>query len=867
MRGSALLPGAIFFLSGAAALVYQVVWTKQLAQQFGVTAHAVSTTLAVFMLGLAAGSWYFGRLADRVRRPLVAYAWLELGIAAGALASQAMLRGLETVLAAVPFSEPHPAGIAALRVLGVGLVLLVPGALMGGTLPMLAKELVAENGRPGRQVGWLYGSNALGGAVGCVGAGFFAIGELGLRGTLLLGVGGNVVAAALAFALARWRPAPASEAPAAPDAPEPAPAPPLAMHVAFGLAGLTGLAVEVGWMRLLLLEFNGTAQAFAAMVAVCLTGLAAGSLLTARLAERVHPARGYALAQGLVGLAILGSAVAWAVWHPQAPAVARQVLGWLPAEWRGKALHDLCACLFQCSVLLLLPTLLMGAAVPFAGRGFGGGVAGAGRRLGAAFTENALGSMLGPLLAGFWLLPWLGLQTFLVVCAAVPVAAGSWLSWVAWPRGRVWLPLGLAAAVGLAWPLATGDFLLSRTVQRTGGRVLAAAEDACGSVAVREITPNGQPMRQLLVGVTSMITDGFNCRRYTRLLGHLPLLLHERPKHALVICLGSGMTLSALAAHEDLESITCVELSPAVVRLTRQWFDRANGGVLGDPRVRLVVDDGRSHLRFSDRSYDVITLEPPPPNHDGVAALYSREFYELCRARLRPGGLLAQWIPYHGASLAQIRSMLATVRAVFPHATLWEMFDGREYCVVARLEDGVVPLERVAARLAPPRVRAHLREIGVRDAADLFACFVAGPRGLDAFVRGAPLVTDDRPGLGYDFVADNLVNPGSASFEHAIQVASLATAEHAEHPATCLSFADEAAERTFRERLDAVRPAARMHLLAVRLCTLRPGTHEEVFRQPFTSPRQLDPGNAYYEDAEQRGVYRLARSRQQRAGR
>ncbi len=865
MKRPSLRIAAIFFLSGAAALVYQVIWTKELALRFGVTAHAVSTTVSVFMLGLALGSWVFGRVADRVRRPLAAYALLELGIAGSALVSLALLKAVEAVVASTWLPELGGPGLVALRTLGTLLVLIVPSTLMGGTLPMLAKELVGSGGSAGRSVGLLYGLNALGGAAGSVLAGFVTIGWLGLRGSLFVGAALNVLAAALAYALVRWGPARGG--------PEPDRAPPPAaptvpastrMLAAFFLAGLTGLGLEVVWTRMLLLNVNSTAQSFAAMLAVCLTGLALGSLATSRLADRMDPTRGYGLTQGLVGLSILLCAALWAHLHPRSIEVGRWAVDLLPRSLRGEAMHQLAVCTFQCSLLLLVPTFLMGCSFPFAARGFGRSAPEVGRRLGSAFTWNTLGSMVGPLLCGFLFLPLLGIQRTVALFGTLSLLAGGALVLGSGRSLSRWAVLGVSvAAIVVAWSRPDG-FILSGIYERAGGTLLHREEDVCGSVAVREIDSGGRRVRQLLVGSTSMITDGFNCRRYTRILGHLPMLLHPAPKDALVICLGSGMTLSALAAHPDAATIDCVELSPGVVRAARAWFSEANGGVLGDPRVRVIVNDGRTQLLTSRKEYDVITLEPPPPNHDGVAALYSREFYELCRARLRPGGMVSQWIPYHGASLGQIRSMVAAVQSVFPHTTVWEMLDGREYCVIGRLDASPIPFERVAARLAVPAVATQLREVGVSSPEHLFACFVLGTEGVRAFVDGARPVTDDGPGLGYDWEAVNLVAPWVPRFERALQEAGLATEAHAESPARYLSFADPEAERRFLAQLEPVKAAWRMHALALRLFTLRPEEHPDLFRARFRAPNLLEPENAYYAYAADRGLYATARALQRR---
>ncbi|MBL9086373.1 MAG: fused MFS/spermidine synthase, partial [Planctomycetia bacterium] len=587
----------------------------------------------------------------------------------------------------------------------------------------------------------------------------------------------------------------------------------------------------------------------------------------ARLADRVEPVRAYGVATALVGVAILACAGAWARLLPQAGAAAAWGLGLLPAAFGGNEAFRMTVALVEAGLLVLVPTVLMGVSFPFAGRAFARDPTEVGRRLGAASALNTLGCTLGPLLCAFWWLPSFGVEAAVAICGSLSVAVGAvLLATTTRPAARGAVLVATLAVLAVAWTRPPG-VLVAGTGHLAGGRLLHAEEDVGGSVAVLEVETGGERCRQLKVGTTSMITDAFACRRYTRLLGHLPALLHGAPRDALVVCLGSGMTLSAVAAHPDVERIDCVELSRAVVRAAGRFFREANGGVLDDPRVRVVVDDGRTHLLHGRKAYDLIALEPPPPSDDGVAALYSREFYELCRARLRDGGMVAQWIPYHCVTLEQARSLLATVRAVFPDATLWELFDGREYAVIGRRDGGPVPIERLAARFAEPRVRAHLDAVGIRSLEDLFACHVLGPDGLAAFTAGAPLVTDDRPGIGYDLAArDAMPLAFSWASQARIQEAGLATAAHATPAARWIAFPDDAAAAAFEARLAPVRDAAEMHRLALRLCTLRAAQHPEVFAARYVSPVTLDPTNPYYRYAERRGVYARARMRREREG-
>ncbi|MCY3020983.1 MAG: fused MFS/spermidine synthase [Planctomycetota bacterium] len=865
MRKTLVLSG-LFFVSGASALLYQVVWTKKLALLFGVTTYAVSTTLSVFMLGLALGSWFFGSLADRSARPLRVYVWLEAGIAASAGVSLILLELMNAVVGNLGFSSSLSFAFTACRLAGSFAVLIVPTFLMGGTAPVLAKVVIASCENAGRTLGLLYAANTLGGVAGCLLAGFVAIPFVGLHCTLLTGIAGNVAVAFLVWVLFARAEAP----PQATSAPAPASLPVRvaddprmrrAMLAAFLMAGFLGLAIEVAWTRLLLLYLGPTAQAFAAMLAVYLLGLAVGSALSGRYADKWDSARGFALFQVLTGTFILATVFLWLpYWRQTTGRLAVWAAANAPLVRNRPGVDGIVVPLTHAVMLVLAPTFLMGCAFPFGARFFATETASLGKRLGSAYMLNTLGCMLGPLVCGFWWLPYLGLQKTQVLCALGYLACAGLVLAARTPWRRRWTAAGatgllLVASVLLLQP----DRARSYLSKEEDAQLVYYEEDHTGSVYVVDRETAQGTVRRLVVGTTSMMTNSFGGRRYTHLIGDLPLLLHPAPREALVICLGSGMTLSAVASHPDVASIDCADLSEGVVYAARHFFAKENASVLDDPRVSVIVNDGRTHLLATKKRYDVIALEPPPPNNAGVSNLYSVEFYRLCKSRLGKGGMVAQWLPYHCVTLAQAQSVVGSMQAVFPTTTVWELFAGKEFCVIGHEDDGGAPYERIAARLAVPTVSAQLRSAGIRNADDVLACFVMGPAHTRAFSGAAPLITDDQPGLGYDLTACSFSRAPARDSEQFVS-GMLETFRYAEDPACFITFADGSGKLAFARRFAPLRRAQMMNIRAMAL-TVTSRYPTEVFlglARGFEAPVLLDPDNRYYQHLRGMGVYEKA---------
>ncbi|MEW6320241.1 MAG: fused MFS/spermidine synthase [Acidobacteriota bacterium] len=746
----------IFGASGGAALVYEVTWTRLLTQTMGHGVAAVSTVLAAFMGGLAVGSALGGRVAARLprERALTAYAQLELAIAGLALLLPVALSMLAPLLAAVYGTGGGPA-FGALR-LGASLALLaVPAAAMGATFPIAARWMVPFASRAASDAGRLYAANTVGAALGAIGAGFVLLPALGLRGTTWIGVLLNVTAAVGAFWIARRAaamPSPAAGRGSRPSATVRAATGSLwRAAAALGLSGFASLTLQVAWTRLLALVLGPTTYAFSAVVAMFIAGLAAGAALGARLASRAStPVAGLASCLAVSAALALGATA----FVDESLLAMAGIVASPGATFSGVLVRQV----GLVAAMLVPLTVAFGAAFPFA-------VAVATRSdesiagdLGIIYAVNTAGAIAGALAAGFVLLPALGLQDTIRVVTGLTALGAAALVATASRATTARLAVAasaslilVAAAVLPPWNrllLSSGAYKYAATLTGpdletalTAGELLYYREGATATVAVRELT-----------GTRSLAIDGkvdasnAGDMLTQRLLAHLPLLLHPSPSRVAILGLGSGVTLGSALTHPIDEAVV-LEISPEVVEGSA-YFEAENHRALADPRTRLIVGDGRTHLMLTDDRYDVIVSEPSNPWMAGIASLFTREFFEAARGRLTADGVLCQWAHTYDISEADLQSILATFLQVFPHGTVWLVGEG-DVLMLGSPAPLVPRLEALAGAWSRPGVAADLATVGVAEPFHLLSMFVGNGDAVGPWVAGAVIQRDDHARLEF----------------------------------------------------------------------------------------------------------------------
>ena len=719
---------ALLLCSGVAALVYETLWVKALTLVVGVDVVAVTIVVAAFFGGLACGSAFFGLRADRGTRPLRLYARLEAGTA---------LLGATTTLALMHLAPLHVRAVQTIGPLAWLLPLALvaaPAFLMGGTLPVMLRASAAGVGRIGAVSGALNAANTAGGVLGAVLGPLVLVPSVGVQGAGLVAAGVNMILALVAVDLAGLGVA-ESPAPAGPTPERLAP-------LLYALAGGVALGYEIVW-TLAVIPFIGTrAFAFALVLATYLAGLVGGSALWALVADRVgRPWRAFGLLEMAAGVATLATFAALGPWLP---AVQQSVTTAIVARTDLVGLAMAARMLVATGVVLLVPTLLLGAAFPAVARlaAAPGRVA---RDVGMVAALNTLGGVGGTVLTTFVLLPALGLRgTVGTLAAAAVVIGGVAVVHGAARQGRA--AVGVAAVAALVVAAAASvprDHLARLVADASSGTLLRYEESPGGSVAVVREPFLRTTFQRLYIHGVSNSNDGLMSRRYMRLQALLPLLVHDGPaRRALVIGLGTGITCGALSRDPTLETRTCVELLPAVVRAVGAF--EGNYDVAHDAATTIRVADGRHELLLRDQQYDVITLEPPPPLAAGVVNLYSRDFYALAARRLAPHGLMAQWLPLATQNDEDTRALVRSFLDVFPAATLWTT-ELHETLLLGGQEELRLDPATIAARMAQPDVTASLAEVGVADPVALLSTFVTDRAGLEAYAADAPAVTDDRP--------------------------------------------------------------------------------------------------------------------------
>jgi len=749
-RPARYLVFVLFFLSGVSGLIYEIVWTRQLATVFGNTVFAVSTVLAAYMAGLALGSFAFGRSIDRGGRPLRLYALLQIGIAVSGVLLTWLLANIDAAAAWLHGVVAGSRLLANLARFAVCFLLLaVPTTLMGGTLPVLSKLLVERRSSLGRYVGLLYALNTLGAAAGCSVAGLVLIGRVGLRSTVWIAALLNALVALMAWLLhPRQEAAPPSKSSPVPSgASSPVPGdpdtlPPSLARLILGVMALSGFAAlgyEVVWTKALIFLLGNSVYAFAAMLTTFLIGLALGSLLCAWVVDR---GRRLFATLGIVeaGIGVYGIlcvqlfAFALASGNsPQAP---------LPDDW-GLSVGTR---LFRAFALLFLPTLLMGATFPLATRAYTSRMNRVGRSVGTVYAFNTVGAILGSAVAGFLLIPTLGLQRTALALGVVNLSLGILLCAVE-PnlRRRVRSALLAMLICAMVMGLLAVPADAFRKVFERGTRFLYYKEEVTGTVWVEKSAFD----RRLYIDRKDMAGTSLHSYDSQKILGHLPMLLHPNPRDAFVLGFGAGGTGYSISTHPQLRRIDAAELCPAVVEAAA-LFPEINGNILGHPKLSLVVDDGRHFLLTTRRSYDVISVDLLFPDAAGTGSLYTREFYELCSRRLNDDGLMVEWLPPHRLSERNVRVILKTCASVFPHLSLWWSPYYRCLLMVASKSELRISLPRLRERMDHPAVRRDLAQASIRNPYALLSYCIASDAGLSRLWEDeSAMNTDDLPLIEY----------------------------------------------------------------------------------------------------------------------
>ncbi len=742
MKKTTFIIALLFAVSGISGLVYELVWIRLLSHLLGGTTLAISTVLAAFMGGLALGSHYFGKRVDQSSNPLRLYSYLELGVAGLGALVPLMVLILEP--AYIKAATTLPGGmITILRVLLTFMLLLPPTFLMGGTLPVLSRFLVRHSEKLGRNLGMLYAVNTLGAVIGIALSGFVLIPAIGLTGSTVFAVAGNLVAGLAALALGRSLVLSADaelpqQKPTSSKAIRPELSPTFLAWM-FALTGFAALGFELYWTRALHHFLGNSTYAFSAMLTTYLTGLAAGSWVGGRLADRTSsPARALGYIQAALALSVAATLPLIWNWLPGLdPAIIN------PSGWSAYLLRR-----FLLSfAVMALPTFLSGMTFPLVNRIGIQSLANIGGKVGHFYFANTAGSIVGSLAAGFVILPLLGTQNALLATSLLSAAIGFVILMKNSRRGPRDIWPGLAAVVLLVVlfvPISQMARPLMGDSQDPNDIVLFDREDPTAHTRVFR-KPNGE-MHMAVDGHHIGGTEPAIARK-EKILAHLPMVLSPGARHTLSVGLGSGVTLGTLALYDEIEKMTCVEIVPGVIE-GAQFFAPYHGNVLKDKRLDMHLGDGIQHLLTTTNTYDIISSDSKlNPEYAGNSALLSLDYYQLCRSRLAQDGIMVQWLAQHFPA-AETETVIRSFGMAFEHMELF-WIDPNSMILVGSPQPIVFDFDRFATLVAEADVRRDLEAQNMADAYVMVSQRVAGKDVLQAGLADGRPNTWQRPTLEF----------------------------------------------------------------------------------------------------------------------
>jgi spermidine synthase len=734
----------LFIGSGCAALIYEVVWFQLLQLSIGSSAVSLGVLLGIFMGGMCLGSLLLPRYIDPSQHPLRVYAYLELGIG---------LCGL-IVLFLVPVVGDLYTKIAGtgqanlfLRAIVAALFLIPPTLLMGATLPAIARWVEATPSGVA-WLGYFYGGNLAGAVVGSLLAGYYLLRVYDMWTTTFVAVALNVVVAAIALLIARRTES--SVGVSASTAVSPAAVPGARLvYVAIGLSGLTALGAQVVWTRMLSLIFGATTYTFSLILAVFLVGLGIGSSLGAALARGGRNTR-IALGWTQVGLC---ATLAWAAYQTSASLPFWPINPSISTSPIFNVQLDLMR-----AIWVMLPgAILWGMSFPLALASVAAPGQDPGRLVGGVYAANTLGAIIGSLVTGLILVATIGTQMTQQVL--IGLAALSGLLMLMPGEGEARKPLASTPVIVIGVALAAG--LLARAVPPLPGILVAYGRYAATWVGQNEIiyvdegitasvavsrTPNGV-LNYHNAGKVQASSEPQDMR-LQRMLGHITTLVPKTPARVLVIGCGAGVTAGAVSIDPAVKRQTIAEIEPLVPRVVSTHFAEHNFDVVRNPKVNIHLDDARHYLLTTDEKFDAITSDPLDPWVKGAATLYTREFFEVVKQHLNPGGVVTLFVQLYESNEAAAKSEIATFLEAFPDGAVFaNTINGQGYDLVlfGQLGGGKINVDTVQKRLDDPAnsaVADSLRQVGINSAIELFATYGGSRRDMQNWLRDAQINTD-----------------------------------------------------------------------------------------------------------------------------
>ena len=750
MRRAAIF--SLFFVSGFAGLVYEILWLRLFSRTFGNTTQAGAVVIGAFMGGLALGAWWIGKKADHHQKPLRLYAYCEFGVAFFALLLLGGYFAADYLYAEV-FRSVGPDSIilTILRILISFLLMALPCAMMGATLPILARRATPQAEQSGKKTGLLYFINTLGAMVGAIFSGFFAIKTFGVYPTFFFAVALNIAAGIIAFKLSKtdkpldfvvaktiskkWKSKGDKEEKSRD------------FYILFiaGAAGFFALALEVMYTRLVLFALSYTVYVWTIVLSIFLAGIAIGAAFGARRSAKTD-----------TPLTLAAYALIWmstSMWLILIFISKIQIISNLSRHlltstgWAQAVAFQF----IVVAVTLFLPAFCSGYAFPLLVKAAVSKTGVTGKEVGKIYGVNTLAGIGGSLIAGFLLIPTIGAQRGIFWSAMILFNLGTYLSYKLSPKARSRaIPLTVAIIVGILALIIPGNNInlkLMTSMRPAGGSALMIEDDVNATVIVYEV--NG--FREIDInGVQTAGTDP--AMRTTQILqGHIPMMMHPNPEKVLMVGFGTGET-ARICTMYGVSSVDVAEISSEVLGAAK-FFDNINENITKDPKFKGIVTDGANYMRFSDKRYDVIMSDSIHPAYFGNATLYSQDYFLAAKERLAPDGVMTSWIPLFDLTDQAFRMMVNSFVSVFPNSALiygHTTFNRHALLVAKNNNKPLFSVEKMADSFKDPRISKSLKTVDIDEPLDLVNFMIMGYKGLPLYLKGAKINTDNLPLLEFE---------------------------------------------------------------------------------------------------------------------
>ena len=747
-----------FLISGAACLAYAVIWTRMFTHVFGNTTLTVCTVLSAFMVGLALGSYYFGKLIDEKGNPLKFFAAFEIGIGIIAFLIPLFIHysnyfySIKYDIFGLNYFILSFAGFFISF-----LIMLIPTAMMGGTLPVLSKYFARKKIDLGSKIGSLYSINTFGAVIGCFLAGFYMIRTFGVNASVYLFAVINILMGISVWIMSKKEAIEESalkeEVISTLDSKnletkniEHIQTIEKVVLFGFALSGFCALANGVLWSRILIYIITASVYTFTIMITTFLFGLALGGYIGGKLSNRFDGIKLFSLIEVLIGFIALGTVYLLSdfldIHNKLADMFGEE--GWY--KWNLIKF-------VETGFILFIPTLLMGSVLPIVGKVWTGNIKKVGSSIGKVYSFNIIGSVFGLIVAGFIIVPFLGIPKGIMFIAFINIIIGTTVFYlIPTIKLQIKVPITailLALIVIQPFYIKKDKFLSLLNRFEEGSELTYFKEGISGTVTVHTYPEYYFEGKRMAIDGTNVAGTEFMLRTTQKLLGHLPLLIHGNAKKVMQIGFGSGETSNAVLLH-NVDKLDMVELSEEVLKTADIYFSDMNKGIIRNKRLNPIIMDGKNYAILTKEKYDVVINYPKYPTEGACASLYTKDHFLTLSKKINENGVVSTWVPLNLTN-NDFRMILETFQSVFPYSYFWNVSNStNKHGILIGTQNRLrLDYNRFVEMMSDEKVKEDLVEVNLSNPVALLDGFLLNEKDIEALTRYALMNTDNKPLLEF----------------------------------------------------------------------------------------------------------------------